>query len=58
MSAEFNIQKSFGNDEPIDIDQFSKKKNRNNKTRVKMSPLNISNDLIINEPEAEKAFQQ
>ena len=58
VSAEFNIQKSFGNDEPIDIDQFSKKKNRNNKSRVKMNPLNISEDLIIHEPEAEKAKNQ
>ena len=48
------VEKSFGMDEPIDIDQFNKKK-QSMKNKVK-NDLNISEDYIIIDSEANKSI--
>lgn len=55
VSADIMIEKSFGMDEPIDIDQFNKKK-QGRKNKVKMDDLEISEDYIILDSEAHKSI--
>ena len=57
VSADVMVERSFGNDEPIDYDQFSKKKNRKSNGRAKMNPLNISEDYIIHGSNTEQIKQ-
>lgn len=57
MSADIVVEKSFGMDEPIDIDQFDKKKkNRKNKSKPKNENLSVSEDYIIIESEANNSM--